>query len=222
MFLAFGIVAGILSSRATGQGQVVDAAMTDGSAMLTSMIWTMRAQGRWSGPPGENLLDTGAPFYDTYATRDGMFMAVGAIEPQFYSELIERLGLAGDALFENQMDKSRWPAMKLKIAAVIATRSRADWCEVFTDSDACVSPVLSLDEAVEHPHNAARQTFTRVAGTLQPSPAPRFMRSGSTKPSMPESVDGDPDTVLSSIGYDRDRIRGLRALGVFGTVSAQP
>jgi alpha-methylacyl-CoA racemase len=221
MLLAFGIVAGILSARTTGHGQVVDAAMTDGSALLTSMIWTMRAQGRWDGPPGENLLDTGAPFYDTYQTRDGLFIAVGAIEPQFYRELIERLDLSVDPLFENQMDRSRWPAMKKKIAGVIARRSRADWCGVFADSDACVSPILSIDEAAEHPHNTARQTFTRVAGTLQPSPAPRFAGSGSIAPRMPESNDGDAESVLMSMGYDRGRIRGLREVGVFGTPSSE-
>ncbi len=174
MLLAFGMVAALLHARGTGQGQVIDCAMTDGAALLMSMIWGFRAHGMWSEERGTNLLDTGAPMYDTYETADGKWLAVGALEPQFYAELRRRTGLDSDPEFDAQMDRARWPALKAKVAALLRTRSREEWCAIFDGSDACVAPVLSMGEAPAHPHNAARGTFIEVNGVMQPAPAPRF------------------------------------------------
>jgi alpha-methylacyl-CoA racemase len=213
MLLAFGIVAGILSARSTGRGQVIDAAMTDGSALFTSMMCGMRAQGRWHGPPGTNLLDPGAPFYDTYETADGEFIAIGAIEPEFYAEMRRVLGLTDDAEFEHQLAEARWPLLKEKMTQLIKTRSRAEWCKAFEGSDACFSPVLALDAAARHPHNSARTTFIEIDGVLQPAPAPRFMHSGTVTPTMPRSDGPDDAAVLKSVGYDDGRIWRLRQSG---------
>lgn len=211
MLLAFGILAGILSARLTGKGQVVDAAMTEGSALLTSMMCSHRAKGRWEGAPGTNFLDTGAPFYDTYETKDGQFIALGAIEAEFYAEMCRGLGLADDAEFEHQFDRKRWPELKEKITELVRTRTRAEWCTEFEKRDACFSPVLPLDEAAQHPHNRERGTFIEVDGVLQPAPAPRFAQSGTVAPCMPSS--DDDEAVLKTLGYDQARIRQLREIG---------
>ena len=212
MLLAFGMVAAMLSARATGRGQVVDTAMVDGAAALMAMTYTLRAAGAWSDERGTNLLDTGAPFYEVYETSDGGFMAVGAIEPQFYAELLDRLGLA-DAGLPDQNDKSAWPEMKERFAEVFAGRTRAEWEEVFAGSDACVAPVLSPAEAPDHPHNRQRGTFTEVAGVLQPAPAPRFSATPATIRRPPPNPGQHGDDALADWGFDPDEIDRLRSAG---------
>jgi alpha-methylacyl-CoA racemase len=175
MLLAFGMLAGLLHARATGEGQVVDAAMTEGSALLMSMIWGFRATGRWPGPRGTNIIDGGAPFYDTYECADGKYIAVGAIEPQFYAALRAVLGLDG-AEWDAQFDREQWPVRKAALADHFRARPRDAWCAAFTGRDACVTPVLDFDEAPTDPHNVARDAFIERDGVMQPAPAPRFIR----------------------------------------------
>lgn len=185
MMLAFGVVSALLHARATGQGQVVDCAMTEGSALLSVMTWGMRNAGLWSDARGTNLLDTGAPFYDTYETADGGFVALGAIEPQFYAGLLQALELADDPLFASQMDPTAWPTQKARLEAVFRTRTRDDWVGRFEGRDVCFSPVLTPAEAATHPHNRARNAFTEVGGALQPGPAPRYSATPCDPPRPP-------------------------------------
>jgi len=181
MLLAFGVLAALFEARRSGQGQVVDAAMTDGTALLSAMFHGLKAAGAWAGPPGTNMLDSGAHFYDTYRCADGKYVAVGAIEPQFYAELLQRLGL-DPAEFKGQHDARRWPEYKTRLAAVFASRSRDDWCALLEGSDACFAPVLDWDEAPRHPHNVARGTYLELDGVVQPAPAPRLQRTPATPP----------------------------------------
>ncbi len=174
MFLAFGMVAGLLAVKNGAPGQVIDAAMTDGSALLAGMSFAMLAAGTTSDVPGTNLLDGGAPFYDTYACADGKWIAIGSIEPQFYALLRDKLGIADDHAFDAQFDKTAWPARKERLAAIFATRTRDEWCTLMEMTDVCFAPVLSMTEAPQHPHNIARETFITVGGATQPAPAPRF------------------------------------------------
>lgn len=180
MMLAFGVLAGILSARSTGKGQVIDCAMLDGAAALSAMTYSFLNVGLWRDERGVNMLDGGAHFYDTYDTADGKWIAVGAIEPQFYALLLDRLGLSEDADFARQNDAAQWPALKVRLADIFRTRSRDEWCELMEDTDICFAPVLSLTEAPRHPHNAARKTFIEAGGVVQPAPAPRF--SGTPAP----------------------------------------
>lgn len=174
LMLAFGMVSALLAVRNGAPGQVVDAAMTDGSALLMSLIWGYRSAGRWNEVRGTNILDTGAPFYDTYETADGLYVAVGAIEPQFYAAMLDVLGLSADPLFNDQFDQSLWPGQKHRIAAQFHTRSRKAWIDAFATADACFSPVLSMSEALADDHNKARQTFVEIDKVWQPAPAPRY------------------------------------------------
>ncbi len=185
MLLAFGMLAGLLHARATGEGQVVDAAMTEGSALLTSMMWGFRADGRWPGPRGTNLLDGGAPFYDTYACADGKFVAVGAIEPQFYAVLRAVLALDGPE-WDQQFDRRGWPKLKAALAERFLLRTRDQWCAAFAEHEACVTPVLDFDEAPTDPHNRHRGAFVTVESVVQPAPAPRYSRSETVAPRQPE------------------------------------
>ncbi|HMN21708.1 MAG TPA: CaiB/BaiF CoA-transferase family protein [Ottowia sp.] len=189
MLLAFGILCAVHEARNSGKGQVVDAAMTDGAALLSAMMYGMKAEGAWSNQRGENLLDGGSHFYDTYACADGRFVAIGAIEPQFYRTLRERCGI-DDPLFDDQMDPRLWPLLKLRLADVFKTRTRDEWCALLEGSDACFAPVLDWDEAPHHPHNVARRTFIDVDGVVQPAPAPRF---GRTPAGPPRSATGEVD-----------------------------
>ena len=217
MFLAFGMVSAILHAKRTGEGQVVDCAMVDGAAVLMSMIWSFRAAGFWRDERGVNLLDTGAHFYDTYETADGKYLAVGAIEPQFYAELRRLAGLQNDADLDGQMNFPEWPQLKEKLAIVFRGRTRDAWMAVFDGTDACVAPVLSMAEAPLHPHNAARGTFVEAQGVTQPAPAPRFSATPSTAPRMATGDSGaDTDTVLAGIGYDKERIAGLKRDRILG------
>ena len=210
MLLAMGVLAGVISARNTGCGQVVDAAMTDGAAVLMSMMYTLKAMGQWTQQRGDNLLDGGAHFYDTYQCSDGKWLSVGAIEPQFYALLLEKAGI-DDPAFKAQWDRSQWPALKEKLAAVLATRTRDAWCAVFEGSDACVAPVLDMDEAPLHAHNLSRNTFIEVNGITQPAPAPRFSGTPAGQPTPPQP-DGDAQ-VLSDWGFSADELACLRMQG---------
>lgn len=210
LYLAFGIVCGLLEARSSGKGQVIDAAMTDGSASLMAVFYGMLAAGIWRDERGANLLDSGAHFYDTYETSDGKYVAIGALEPQFYRALLEKLGIA-DPEFDFQMDRARWPSLKPKLAAVFKTKTRDEWDAVLLGSDVCYAPVLSLGEAPEHPHNAARNTFVEIDGVTQPAPAPRFSR---TQPQIPHGPrPPDNEVALKAWGFSADEIERLKAAG---------
>lgn len=168
MPMAFGMLAGILAAQRTGKGQVIDCAMVEGAALIHAMMWALRAQGSWSDERGTNLNDSGAPFYDVYQCADGGIISIASIEPQFWSELLARLQLTDDADFAAQHDRRRWPTMKARLAAIFATRPRAHWIELMEGSDICFAPVLSMADAPESPHNAARGTFAEVDGVTQP------------------------------------------------------
>lgn len=182
MMLAFGMVAGILNARATGKGQVIDCAMTDGAAVIHAMQWGFRGMGMWEDTRGVNLLDTAAHFYDTYECSDGLYIAIGSIEPQFYALLRQTLGLSDDPAFDQQMDKTLWPTLKARLTAIFKSQPRAHWCALMEGTDICFAPVLSMADALAHPHNVARATFARIDGIEQPMPAPRFMGTPAPKP----------------------------------------
>jgi alpha-methylacyl-CoA racemase len=213
MLLALGVVAALFETQRSGRGQVVDAAMVDGSALLMTMMYSFRAMGVWENERGVNMLDSGAGFYDVYETSDGRYLAVGAIEPQFYAELLEGLGLADDPDLPAHMDRSGWPLMSERFAAVIATRTRDEWEKVFDGTDACVAPVLSMDEAPRHPHNVARGTFTERYGVVQAAPAPRFSRTAATLDVPPAFPGQHTDEVLADWGFTGAERDGLRASG---------
>ncbi|TRW17163.1 CaiB/BaiF CoA transferase family protein [Glacieibacterium frigidum] len=211
MMLAFGMVAALLHAAKTGQGQVIDVAMTDGAAVLMSMIWGFRANGMWSDDRGTNLLDTAAHFYDTYETSDGKWLSIGSIEPQFYAELRRLCGLAEDPDFDAQMDRAAWGPLKAKLTALFLTRTRDAWCELMEMTDVCFAPVLSMAEAPAHPHNVARGTFVEAGGVTQPAPAPRYSVSTTVPPVMARAPDSAG--VLGSLGIAADRIAALTAAG---------
>jgi alpha-methylacyl-CoA racemase len=212
MLLAFGIVCGMLEARHSGQGQVIDASMVEGSALLAVMFDGLRAAGYWGPQREANLLDGGAPFYDVYATRDGRFLAVGALEPQFYAALLDGLEL-DPADLPAQMDARHWPATKERFQEIFLQRSRDEWMEVFDGTDACVSPVLTPEEAAEDPHNVSRATFQKIAGVLQAGPAPRFSRTAPAVVSPPPSAGAHSDAILSELGLSATDIRDLRQAG---------
>ena len=209
MLLAFGVLAGLLEAKGSGKGQVVDAAMVDGAALLMSMFWGMRHSGFWSDVRGTNLLDTGAHFYEVYACADGKYISLGSIEPQFYAELLKLSGLEGQTL-PPQMDRSQWPAMKQRLEALFKTRTRDEWCRIMEGSDVCFAPVLAMSEAAAHPHNAARKTFIEVAGMTQPAPAPRFSRTATAVERPPAHAGQHSEEVLAGWGFNSDEIRALR------------
>jgi alpha-methylacyl-CoA racemase len=202
MFLAFGMVCGVLQARASGQGQVVDASMVDGAALLTNLFHGLRASGLWSEEPGTNVLDSGAHFYEVYETSDGGHIAVGAIEPQFYAALLELLEVAPDEA--PQWDRERWPELKERFAEIFRGRSRAEWSDVLEHANACATPILSLAEAPSHPHNIERGTFVTHDGVLQPGPAPRFSRTPAEIMRPPS-----PEQALSSFGLSPGEISAL-------------
>ncbi len=215
MMLAFGVVCALLEARKSGQGQVVDAAMTDGAALLGAMMYGMRAYGSWDLAREANLLDGGAPFYDTYACADGRFVSIGSIEPQFYALLLRLAGVT-DPAFNDQMARAEWPSLKQKFAAVFKTRTRDEWCALMEGTDVCFAPVLDMDEAPRHPHNRARATFVDVDGVTQPAPAPRFSRTApelGVPPALPGQHGGD---ILADWGWTADAVAALRERGVIG------
>ena len=195
MFLIVGILAALWERQLSGKGQVVDAAMVDGSSVLIQMMWSMRGLGMWSDVRGTNLLDSGAPFYDTYTCSDGRFVAVGSIEPQFYALLLEGLGLDAAAL-PDQNDMARWPELRAVFTEAFAAHDRDHWAKVFEDSDACVTPVLSFAEVEDEPHITQRGTFFRDGGNLEPAPAPRFSRTHPSTPTPPRVSGADTEAVL--------------------------
>ena len=212
MYLAFGMVCALLEARGSGRGQVVDAAMVDGAASLMTAFFGMVGSGFWSDERGTNLLDTGAHFYNVYETADGRYISLGPIEPQFYAELRERLGLHGPE-WDDQMDRDRWPERKEQLAAVVRRRTRDEWCELLEGTDTCFAPVLSLAEAPEHAHNLQRGTFTEVAGVVQPTAAPRFSRTPGAVRRPPPHPGQHTDELLGEMGLDAGRIDALRATG---------
>ncbi|MCV7399526.1 CoA transferase [Mycobacterium fragae] len=195
MFLLVGILAALWERQTSGKGQVIDAAMIDGSSVLVQMMWAMRAMGMWTDERGTNMLDGGAPYYDTYECADGRYVAVGAIESQFYAELLEGLGLNAADL-PGQNDRSRWPELRARLTEVFASKDRDHWAKVFADSDACVTPVLAFGEVETEPHVTERKTFYRVGGGLQPLPAPRFSRTVPGEPRPPGTPGADTEAVL--------------------------
>ncbi len=216
MYLAFGVVSALLEATRSGKGQVVDTSMVEGSASLMHMMYGSLNTGMfdWQDERGVNLLDTGAHFYDTYETRDGKYMSVGPIEPQFYHLLKEKMEL-DDAEFEPQFDMARWPALKDRLTEVFLTKTRDEWCEIFDGTDACVAPILSMTEAPQHPHNVARKSFIEVDGHIQPGPAPKFSRTAPEVTKGAPRRGGDTESVLNSVaGYDEATIAALRADGV--------
>lgn len=213
MMLAFGMASALVHAAKTGEGQVIDCAMTDGSALLAGMTWGFLAAGRLKDEPGVNLLDTGAHFYDTYTCSDGKFISIGSIEPQFYALLREKTGLDQDPSFDPQMDPSQWGPLKDKLTALFATKTRDEWCALMEMTDVCFAPVLSLAEAPQHPHNVARETFLTVGGATQPAPAPRYSATSNDAPRPAPAVGTDSNAVLAAIGYDASRIAILRESG---------
>ncbi len=213
MFLAFGMVCGLLEAARSGKGQVVDAAMVDGAAVLMTMFHSMSAMGVHKPARGTNMLDTGAPFYDVYECSDGKYISIGSIEPQFYAELRRLGGLEDDATWGKQLDQARWPELKRKMAEVFMQRTRAEWCEAMEHTDVCFAPVLSLAEAPQHPHNVARSTFITRDGLTQPAPAPRFSRTQTELPHPSPAVGADTDSVLAWAGYSAEDIGALRTEG---------
>ncbi len=216
MLLAFALVAALLHARQTGEGQVIDCAMTEGAALLMAMIWGLRGLGAWEDRRGVNLLDTGAHFYDTYECADGSHVAIGSIEPQFYAELRRLAGIADDPAFDAQMDRARWPELKERMAAIFRTRTRAEWCALMEGTDVCFAPVLSMAEAPGHPHNRHRGTFGEVAGMVQPMPAPRYSRTPTARPSPAPRPGADGAAILAALGYGPERVEALRAAGAIG------
>jgi len=215
LLLAFGLASAMLSAARTGRGQVVDAAMTDGSALLLAMTYGFLGQGVWTDRRGSNLLDGGAPFYGVYRCADGGHVSVGAIEPQFWSALLQGLGLSEDPDFADQQDRARWPLMRRRLEEVFAGRTRDAWAAHFAGTAACVVPVLSLREAPRHPHNVARGTYrTGPGGTTEPAPAPRFSATPVGEPAPAPTVGADTDAVLAEAGLDAQSIAALREKGV--------
>jgi alpha-methylacyl-CoA racemase len=213
MMLAFGMAAALLNVARGGKGQVIDCAMTDGTAVLMSMMHGMKNMGVWSEDLGANMLDTGAHFYDTYETADGKFVSIGSIEPQFYAELRRIAGLEDDAAFDAQHDRAQWGGLKDKLTALFKTKTRAEWNALMEHTDVCYAPVLTMSEAIAHPHNAARETFVAVGDSVQPAPAPRYSGTATETPN-PAPMPGDQsDDVLASLGMDAAEIAALRAAG---------
>jgi alpha-methylacyl-CoA racemase len=212
LLLAFGLVCALLEASRSGQGQVVDAAMVDGAAVLSTMLHAFVAMGIWQDNPGHNMLDTGAPFYEVYETADGKFLAIGAIEHQFYAELLERTGLKGEEL-PFQMSRDDWPSMKDRFAALFKTKTRDEWQSILEGTDACAVPVLSMTEAPSHPHNVARQTFVERDGVIQPAPAPRFSRTNAEIAGPPPAPGEHTDDALADWGFSADEVAKLRDAG---------
>jgi alpha-methylacyl-CoA racemase len=212
MLLVTGVLAALIEARTSGQGQIIDVAMTDGAALLMSMVHTLNAMGDWNEQRGSNVLDGGAPFYGTYKCKDDRWVAIGAIEPQFYRKLLEKLEfLASD--FDAQMDRTQWPVLKRKLADAFLTRTRDEWCALMEGSDACVAPVLTMAEAPLHQHNVARETFIQVGGVTQCAPVPRFSRTILDRPNPPARSAGLHSTLLNW-GLEEAEIKQLDLISV--------
>jgi alpha-methylacyl-CoA racemase len=215
LYLALGVVAGLLEAQKSGKGQVVDSAMVDGAASLLTAIYGMQASGMWSDKRGDNILDTGAHFYDVYETKDGEYVSIGSIEPKFYAELLKRSGLEGQEM-PRQMDRKAWPDLKEKFEALFKTKTRDEWCKIMEGSDICFAPVLSMAEAPSHPHNVQRGTFVEVEGVVQPGPAPRFSRTPSKIQRPPAKPGEHTEEALSEWGFSASELEKLRGAGAIG------
>lgn len=215
LYLAIGVLSALLERAKSGRGQVVDAAMIDGAASLMTLFYEMRSRGLWHEERGRNLLDGGAPFYDTYETSDGRYVAVGALEPEFFASLLAVLEVDPD-LLAPQYDPGGWPELRRLLAETFRTKTRDEWAAIFTETDACVAPVLSMAEAPQHPHNVYRDTFIAVGDVIQPAPAPRFSRSKPRSPQPPSEPGADTDRILVELGYSADAISALREAGAVG------
>ena len=212
LYLAFGILAGVIKARETGEGQVIDCAMSDGAASLMAMFYGFKASGAWTESRRSNLLDGGAHFYDTYQCSDGKWVSIGSIEPQFYALLLEKTGIS-DPAFKAQMDRGAWPDLKAKLAAVIATKTQSEWCDLMEATDVCFAPVLDLDEAPKHAHNVARQTFVELAGVTQPAPAPRFSKTPGAIQGPPPAIGAHDQEALRDWGFSEADVMALKANG---------
>ncbi len=212
LYLAFGLLAGVIHARATGQGQVIDCAMSDGAASLMGMFYGFKAAGMWREERRSNLLDGGAHFYDTYRCADGGWISIGSLEPRFYALLLEKTGIS-DPAFKNQMDRRQWPVLHEKLAGVIALKTRDEWCAILDASDVCFAPVLTLDEAPRHPHNVARATFVEVEGVTQPAPAPRFSATPGAVAGPPPAIGVHNVEALGDWGFSPLEIENLHAAG---------
>ena len=214
LYLALGVVAGLLEAQKSGKGQVVDAAMVDGAASLMTAIYGMHGAGFWNNNRGENILDTGAHYYEVYETKDGKHVAIGSIEAKFYAELLRLSGLQGQEL-AHQQDRQQWPEMKERLKALFRTKTRDEWCKIMEGSDVCFAPVLNMDEAPEHPHNKHRGTFVEANGVTQPGPAPRFSRTPSKIQCPPAKPGEHTEEALRDWGFansDLDRLRQCGAI----------
>jgi alpha-methylacyl-CoA racemase len=212
LMLAFGMVCALVERATSGRGQVVDAAMVDGATALMSIIHGAQMSGWWNEERGTNLLDTGAHFYEVYETKDGKYVSLGSIEPQFYAELIQRLGLEGEDL-PRQNDRSQWDAMKERFRGIFKQKTRDEWCELLEGTDVCFAPVLTMSEARRHPHNVERKVFVEAYGVEQPAPAPRFSRSRGEIQGLPPRPGEHSDEVLLDYGIGPEEIQKLRDLG---------
>jgi alpha-methylacyl-CoA racemase len=213
MLLGFGLACALVETQRSGKGQVVDAAMVEGASLLGVMFSGMLAAKRWSEERGANILDTGAPWYDAYETRDGQYVSIGSIEAKFYEDLLQRLGLAGEALPE-QHDRNGWPALRTRFTEIFKSKTRAEWCAVFEGSDACFAPVLTFSEARRDPHNVARKNFVTIADVEQPAAAPRYSRTpGGVRRAPPERGEGGRDA-LADWGFSAAQIERLVGLGL--------
>jgi len=216
LLLAVGLLAALRHAQTSGQGQVVDAAISDGTAWMTTLLRSFHAGGAWAAERGTNILDGAAPWYNCYACADGGYVTVGALEPNFYRELLDRLGLADDPDYAEQFDQARWPELRERMATLFRTRTRDEWCELLEGTDACFAPVLDLDEAPRHPHNVARGTFVEHDGIIQPTPVPRFSTTPGTIDSPPPHAGQHSAEILAALGYDAAQIEKLAKDGVTG------
>ena len=212
LYLAFGVLAGLLEARTSGQGQVIDAAMVDGAASLLTAIYGMYGSGSWQLERGTNILDTGAHFYGTYECADGKWISIGSIEAKFHAELLEKLGLE-ESDIPDRMDRSRWVEHKKRLTELFLAKTRDEWCEIMEGSDVCFAPVLSMAEAPNHPHNVARGAFVEVDGVIQPGPAPRFSRTPGQIQSPPPDPGQHTEAILADWGWSADDIAALRSAG---------
>jgi alpha-methylacyl-CoA racemase len=213
LFLVVGILSALFEAQKSGKGQVVDAAITDGSAHLMSMFYTMRKMGAWNTARGVNMLDGGVPYYGAYETADGKHVSVGPIEPQFFAEMVQTTGMP-ESFIQDQNNQDKWPEIRATMESTFKSKSRDEWVEIFEGTDACVAGILNFEEAVQHPHNQSRQTYIEVAGDMQPAPAPRFSRSQCDVPAAPSAEGADTKSVLADFGFDADAIAALDSAGI--------
>jgi len=212
LYLAFGLLAGVIQARETGKGQIIDCAMSDGAASLMAMFYGFKASGMWKTERRANMLDGGAHFSATYQCSDGTWISLGSIEPQFYALLLEKTGIT-DPEFAKQMSRGDWDSLRVKLQAVIATKSQAEWCAIMDGTDVCFAPVLDMDEAPRHPHNVARQTFVEVEGVVQPAPAPRFSATPGAIQGPPPAIGAHDQEALRDWGFSAAEIEALQSAG---------